>query len=87
MWVSDWSDNEFDDFQVIDPGRDRNAGQSPISHACCRTIRECIGFGGPRTRRLLASDSFLCKLERKLRGRLRPLPIGRPRKAKRKGAK
>ena len=25
-------------------------GQSPVSYACCRTIRECIGYGGPRTR-------------------------------------
>ncbi len=34
------------------------------------------------TGRPLASDSFLSKLERKLGRRLRPLPVGRPRKQK-----
>ena len=35
-----------------------------------------------QTGRPLASDSFLSKLERKLGRRLRPLPVGRPRKLK-----
>ena len=35
-----------------------------------------------QTRRPLASDSFLSKLEHTLGRRLRPLPVGRPKKEK-----
>jgi len=38
-----------------------------------------------RTGRPLASDSFLSKLEAKLGRRLRPLPVGRPKKEKKDG--
>ncbi len=45
-------------------------------------IRRATTRGRP-----LASDSFLAKLEKRLGRRLRPLPVGRPRKAAKKRAK
>jgi hypothetical protein len=37
------------------------------------------------TGRPLASDSFISKLEKLLNKRLRPLPVGRPKKPKKEG--
>ena len=40
--------------------------------------------GAPSRRRALASDTLLNKLEKRLNRRLRPLPVGRPKKVKRR---
>jgi len=57
------------------PGRWRNALRAGDDEDVAGLIRASTHTGRP-----LATDSILSKLERKLGRRLRPLPVGRPRK-------
>lgn len=65
-WRQEWS-----------PARWRTALTKRPDEEGCRAIRLATHRGRP-----LATDSFLSKLERKLGRRLRPLPVGRPKKKK-----
>ncbi len=65
-WRKDWS-----------PAKWREQLCEPEDEALTGRLRRCTRTGRP-----LASDSFLSKLERRLGCRLRPQPIGRPRKTK-----
>jgi putative transposase len=58
-----------------DAGAWREVLQEPEDEAALGRLRESTARGWP-----LGSDSFLSKLERVLGRRVRPLPVGRPRK-------
>ncbi|MCK4342749.1 MAG: transposase [Phycisphaerae bacterium] len=73
-----------DEFELLDlgawatmwqPSQWRELLTEPLDDVLTGQLRRCTHTGRP-----LATDRFLSKLERKLGHRLRPLPVGRPRK-------
>ena len=58
------------------PARRRALLQEPLEEAETERLRSHLHTGRP-----LASDNWLSKLETRLGRHLRPLPIGRPKKA------
>ena len=68
-WAAEWK-----------PEKWREVLREPDDPEDSTKLRRCTHRGRP-----LASDSFLSKLEHKLNRRLRPLPVGRPRKPRANG--
>lgn len=75
-----------DEFALLDleawpaewrPAKRRSLLTEPLDAVATEQLRRCTHTGRP-----LAEDSFLSKLERKLGRRLRPRPVGRPKKSK-----
>jgi putative transposase len=68
-------------YDMISAGRWRKELEAGLSDSELGRVRLSTHTGRP-----LGSDSFLCKLEKLIGRRVRPLPVGRPRKEKAKKA-